>query len=229
LVFGWDFIALGCGLDRQNAVVIGFFESAEYIGVEEFFDFAEGLQDGFPIHRFQPAGAKQAVVWLRIDDTLQPEGVWQADREAALVEPVPTDGLVEDQFGARRPVQHNEHLFGALSVTKPRNDAITPTDAALLADVAAGAGLLLRNISLNRQLEDRARELRESRRRLITAQDTERHRLERDLHDGAQQQVVALKVKLGIAKTVAEQSSLARLKSIRRYSFLAPIVLPLQK
>ncbi|NNL68453.1 MAG: hypothetical protein HKO70_00650 [Acidimicrobiia bacterium] len=164
-------------------------------------DLAQLLAEG--------TGAKQAVVWLRIGDTLQPEGIWQADRDAALVEPVPTDGLVDDQFTAWRPVQHNEHLFGALSVTKPRNDAITPTDAALLADVAAGAGLLLRNISLNRQLEARARELRESRRRLIAAQDAERHRLERDLHDGAQQQVVALKVKLGIAKTVAEREGAA--------------------
>ena len=33
----------------------------------------------------------------------------------------------------------------------------------------------------------------------------ERHRLERDLHDGAQQQVVALKVKLGIARTIAQR------------------------
>jgi signal transduction histidine kinase len=40
---------------------------------------------------------------------------------------------------------------------------------------------------------------------LVAAQDAERRRLERDLHDGAQQQVVALKVKLGIARTLAER------------------------
>ena len=38
---------------------------------------------------------------------------------------------------------------------------------------------------------------------MIAAQDAERHRLERNLHDGAQQEVVALKVKLGLAKTIA--------------------------
>ena len=68
----------------------------------------------------------------------------------------------------------------------------------VIEDVAAGAGLVLRNISLNRQLEQRAQEVRQSRRRLISAQDAEAHRLERNLHDGAQQQVVALKVKLGL-------------------------------
>ncbi len=99
------------------------------------------------------------------------------------------------RFGTR-----TEEL-GALSISKPHNDPVTPADRELLADVAAGAALVLRNMRLNRELEDRADEVRESRRRLIAAQDAERHRLERDLHDGAQQQVVALKVKLGIAKT----------------------------
>jgi signal transduction histidine kinase len=96
-------------------------------------------------------------------------------------------------------------MFGSLTIIKPRNDPITPADRDLLSDVAAGAGLLLRNISLNSQLEQRATEVRASRRRLIAAQDAERHRLERDLHDGAQQQVVALKVKLGIARTLAQR------------------------
>jgi signal transduction histidine kinase len=64
---------------------------------------------------------------------------------------------------------------------------------------------MLRNIGLNRQLEQRADDVRASRRRLIAVQDAERRRLERDLHDGAQQQVVALKVKLGIARTIAQR------------------------
>ena len=58
---------------------------------------------------------------------------------------------------------------------------------------------------LNAELADRAEQLRASRQRLVAAHDAERHRLERDLHDGAQQQVVALKVKLGLAKAVADR------------------------
>ncbi|MGZ8785605.1 MAG: sensor histidine kinase, partial [Acidimicrobiia bacterium] len=90
-------------------------------------------------------------------------------------------------------------------ITKPRGQPVTGADEKVLADVAAGSGLLLRNIGLNAEMVERAEQLRASRRRLIAAQDAERHRLERNLHDGAQQQVVALKVKLGIAKTLAER------------------------
>jgi signal transduction histidine kinase len=149
-------------------------------------------------------GAERAVVWVRDGDRFRPEGVFPAELSAGL-EPVPADHLVGDELTEWRPVHHRNELFGALSVTKPVNDPITPADRELLTDVAAGAGLLLRNIGLNRELELRAEEVRASRRRLMAAQDAERHRLERDLHDGAQQQVVALKVKLGIAKTIAQR------------------------
>ena len=149
-------------------------------------------------------GAERAVVWLRRGDVLRPAGVYPTD-EPEAIESVLIDGLVDDEHNESRTVHHRDEQIGALTITKPRNDQITPADRELLTDVAAGAGLLLRNISLNRQLEQRALEVRASRQRLIAAQDAERHRLERDLHDGAQQQVVALKVKLGIAKTIAER------------------------
>lgn len=48
-------------------------------------------------------------------------------------------------------------------------------------------------------------DLRASRQRLVAAQDEERRRLERNLHDGAQQQLVALAVKLGMAETLARK------------------------
>lgn len=149
-------------------------------------------------------GADQAAVWLRVGETLHPSGVWPADRTNGR-EPRPTDSPLEDKFSATTLVQHGDEVLGALSITKPRNDPVTPSDTDLLADVAASAGLVLRNISLNSQLEERAHQVRASRQRLIAAQDAERHRLERDLHDGAQQQVVALKVKLGLAKIIAER------------------------
>ncbi len=159
------------------------------------------------------SGADEAVVWLRDGDWFEPEGVWSKDG-SRVVDPVSVDGLVADEVCEWSPVSHREQLFGALSVKKARNDPVTPTDRQLLADVAAGAGLLLRNISLNRELVQRAEEVRESRQRLIAAQDAERHRLERDLHDGAQQQVVALKVKLGIARTIAEREGAEEIASL---------------
>jgi signal transduction histidine kinase len=66
-------------------------------------------------------------------------------------------------------------------------------------DVAAQAGLVLRNVGL---IED----LRASRQRLVTAADQARRGLERNLHDGAQQQLVALRISLGLARQVVASS-----------------------
>jgi signal transduction histidine kinase len=64
-------------------------------------------------------------------------------------------------------------------------------------------GLVLRNVRLTSELQARLEELRASRQRLVAAQDEERRRLERNLHDGAQQQLVALGVQLGLAQKMA--------------------------
>jgi signal transduction histidine kinase len=159
-------------------------------------DLARLLADG--------TGADQAVVWIRSGESLRPEGMWSRDGLESDMS-LTTDGLDDDEFTELVPVRHEDVELGALSIAKPQNDPVTHADRELLADVAAGAALVLRNKRLNDELEERATEVRESRRRLIAAQDAERHRLERDLHDGAQQQVVALKVKLGIAKTLAQR------------------------
>jgi signal transduction histidine kinase len=77
----------------------------------------------------------------------------------------------------------------------PPNERLVPTQEKLVADVAAQAGLVLRNAKL---IED----LKASRQRLVAAQDLERRRIERNIHDGAQQQLVALAVKLKLADTL---------------------------
>src|SRR3989337_2764831 len=74
----------------------------------------------------------------------------------------------------------------------------TATGEKLLQDRAAHAGLILRNVRL-------IEELRASRQRIVAAQDQERRRLERDIHDGAQQQLVALSVKMRLIKTLARK------------------------
>ena len=66
---------------------------------------------------------------------------------------------------------------------------MTPQKDRLIRDLAAQAGLLLRNAKL---IDD----LKASRQRLVAAQNEERRRIERNIHDGAQQQLVALAVKL---------------------------------
>ena len=67
-----------------------------------------------------------------------------------------------------------------------------------MGDLAAQAGLVLRNVRL-------IEELKASRQRLVAAQDEERRRLERNLHDGAQQQLVALSVKVRLAQQLTSR------------------------
>ncbi len=64
---------------------------------------------------------------------------------------------------------------------------------------------MLKNVGLSADLQARLVDLRASRQRLVTAQDEERRKLERNLHDGAQQHLVALKVKLGLAEMLASR------------------------
>ena len=70
---------------------------------------------------------------------------------------------------------------------------MNPSKERLVRDLAAQAGLVLRNVRL-------IEELRASRRRIVTAQDERAKQLERNLHDGAQQQLVALGVQLSLAQ-----------------------------
>jgi signal transduction histidine kinase len=97
-------------------------------------------------------------------------------------------------------VRQNSELLGALSVTKRVRGALTPIEEKLLSDLAHQAGLVLRNVRLTADLQARLDDLRASRQRLVAAQDNERRRLERNLHDGAQQHPVAIKVKLGLVE-----------------------------
>jgi len=89
-------------------------------------------------------------------------------------------------------------VLGQLAVTVPRSVQLTPGDRAMLGDLAAHAGLVVHNALLSLRLvreidvlAERSADLTAARRRLVEAQDAERRRLERDLHDGAQQAVVA--------------------------------------
>jgi signal transduction histidine kinase len=94
--------------------------------------------------------------------------------------------------GRAFPVLHRGLALGAITVVMPTSERITPEQERLVSDVASQAGLVLSNVRL---LE----ELRESRRRIVAAQDERAKKLERDIHDGAQQQLVALAVKQRLA------------------------------
>jgi signal transduction histidine kinase len=146
-------------------------------------------------------GAQRADVWLRSGNTWRDAAVWPLD--AALAEPVPmAEGTLPPTTGANRlvEVRHQGDLLGALGITKRSGEALTPVEENLLSHLAGQAGLVLKNVGLTSNLHARLDELRASRQRLVTAQDEERRRLERNLHDGAQQHLVAIKLKLGLAE-----------------------------
>jgi signal transduction histidine kinase len=88
-------------------------------------------------------------------------------------------------------------------------DAALADDPALLNAVSTAAGLALENERLLADLRAQLAQLRESRARIVEAGDTERRRLERNLHDGAQQRLIALGLSLGLAESKVEQEPAA--------------------
>ena len=110
-------------------------------------------------------------------------------------------------------VRERGELLGALSVVVRDGQQLTPVEERLFAGLAAQSGLMLRvaglRAGLERQLADVERhteELRRARRDLVAGQDAERQRLERNIHDGAQQEVIALLVTLRLAQTLLTRS-----------------------
>ncbi len=144
-------------------------------------------------------GAASAQVWLRVGDEFRPEA---RAGEAGSAAPIRVTGDSLPDLPADRAVEvrHQGELLGALAVTMPPNDRLDPARDKLAHDLASQAGLVLRNVRL-------IEELKASRQRLVAAQDQERRKLERNIHDGAQQQLVALAVRLKLADGLVDEDA----------------------
>jgi signal transduction histidine kinase len=153
-------------------------------------------------------GARRSEVWLRVGSELRLEASWPS-YESPESRPMAGDELPSFEDARAFPVTHQGELLGALAVSMPASDPLTPDQEKLLRDLAAQAGLVLRNVALTADLRARLEELQASRQRLVAAQDQERRRLERNIHDGAQQQLVGLMVRLGLAENLAEKDPAA--------------------
>ena len=145
--------------------------------------------------------AELAEVWLRGGDELQCAAVFplQSSAPAAVYFNGSADLSIPTADRAV-VVRHQGDMLGALTVTKRRGESLTPIEIKLMDDLAQQAGLVLKNVGLTSDLLARLDDLRASRQRLVAAQDDERRKLERNLHDGAQQHLVAIKVKLGLVE-----------------------------
>ena len=168
--------------------------------------------------------AARADVWIRLGGNIASAASWPSNGGPARTS-LPLNGQVLPTVpGVTRvvPVRHQGELLGALSINKRPGETLTPVEDKLLKDLAAQAGLVLRNVRLTAQLRARleeisgqANELRASRQRIVAAQDAERRRLERNIHDGAQQHLVALTVKLRLAASQARRDSQQAMQTVQ--------------
>jgi signal transduction histidine kinase len=158
----------------------------------------------------QGLAAEWAQVWVLVEGHLRL--VATHPEHVSTQEPAPR--LYHDPVseGVRAvTVAHAGRPLGVIRIRARDGRPLDPTADRLLGGLAAQAGLVLESAQLHeelgerlRELTVRERELRVARERLVRAQDHERRRLERDIHDGAQQQLVALAINLKLAAVLAE-------------------------
>jgi signal transduction histidine kinase len=189
--------------------------STPYEALSEFSDrIASTYSDEEVLPRLaqtiaESTGAAQAVIWAKEGTENTTLASWPEPNGSSSPAQAAAGGSTSDRIV---PVQHQGELLGALSIRKARGEAVTPVDEKMLADLASPAGVVLRNLQLTRELRARLAEisaqnteLQASSARIIAAQDSTRRRLERNIHDGAQQHLVAIAVKLRLAATLAKR------------------------
>ena len=111
------------------------------------------------------------------------------------------------------PVTNSGELLGLLVAERdPEGDTFAEEEERALTELARQVGLALHNVQLDSALQAsldevrrQADELRASRARIVASADAARRRIERDLHDGAQQQLVALAVNLRLARDLVTE------------------------
>jgi signal transduction histidine kinase len=179
---------------------------------EVLSEFSERVGETYSIDEVLPrmaqllaasTGAAETRVWLRTDRRLVPVAAWPADLpEVDALEVAGDDLPVGGEGVSSFPVTHQGDLLGAITLRLHANDPMDPTKERLVNGLASQAGLALRNVRL-------VQDLRASRRRIVSAQDERAKRLERDIHDGAQQQLVALAVKIRLADSILDRDTAA--------------------
>ena len=178
--------------------------------------FLAGLLDA----RLAKAGVGELLVQLRAEPTPDIQQLLaQALRDPtlSLIYWLPQYGSWADQDGnptslprsdnGRRVtfVKQNGEQIAALIY-----DAGLGDEPELVEAVSAAAGIALENGRLEAELRARLQELQGSRSRVVEAQQNERRRLERNLHDGAQQRLVALALELGLLAEKANNDPATR-------------------
>ena len=155
-------------------------------------------------------GVAWAQVWVLVGERLHlvatyPPGFAEDEPKPRLYDSMPRDGV------RSVTVAHASRPLGVLRVGENRSRRMTPVEERLLGGLAAQAGMVLETAQLRAEISLRLEELtlreqqlRRAREVLVSIQDRERRQLERDIHDGAQQQLVALAINLKVARALLE-------------------------
>ena len=154
----------------------------------------------------EATGAERAEVWMRDGRDERLMAGWPAarapaspDSELAAGDPTAVRDDETVERGRVFEVVHQGERLGSLRVVTSPREPLTPAAERLIQAVSGQAGLVLRNVAL---IED----VRSSRHRLVAAADEARRGLERDLHDGAEQQLIALRINLGLVRQAVRES-----------------------
>jgi len=145
-------------------------------------------------------GATEVVVWVGDERRLDPVAAWP---RLAELEPATLAALGGPQWHVR-PVRHQGVVRGALTLRKRAGESLQADEDRLLDDLVAQTGLGIIQEAQRAELQSAAR-------RIVTAQDVARRRIERDLHDGAQQRLLTLGLELGVLAERAETAGDAEL------------------
>jgi signal transduction histidine kinase len=153
-------------------------------------------------------GSRSVVVTARERAVVTRAGV-SGNAWASVWLPAVLDGRVQVQIRVA-PVSHAAELLGLIIAERPASaDAFSEEDDRVLTELARQVGLAVHNARLDTalqttldELRHQADELRQSRARIVASGDAERRRVERNLHDGAQQHLVAMAVNLRLARDI---------------------------
>lgn len=116
------------------------------------------------------------------------------------------------------PIVLGDKQLGVVECGPRRSRPLGPEDDAVVRTFARQAALALANVQLTTELTAKAQQLTESRARLVRAQETERRRIERNIHDGVQQELVSLiqhtgEIEQGHARGIPIKDDLAELRT----------------
>lgn len=168
----------------------------------------EDVLDRIPRLLVDGTGAAVATLWVRRADGFRAASVWP---ESELVQTLDNPAtFVDPDADVSLPVVHDGDLLGGISLVAARGGMITPPEQELVASLADGLGLTLRNSLLTAALRRQVADLRSSRDRVVTAADDARRSLEHALDSGPQQHLVAVKVRLGATRVLAEKAGAVR-------------------